>query len=348
MRKLIFFLIIPLIFLSCENQPTGFDDFEVKSVYFSFQYPVRTLVFGDYVLPNESDENLKFEVGVQMGGVYSNDEMRNVTLQVDESLAQNLETVDGDTILPLPSDYYSLPGPSSDGTDPFSINIPSGDMNGYVEVQLAESFLEDTLAYGTHYVLPVKIVDTSLDSILAGDPIEGITNPNPHNPDHWEATPKDFVLYGIKYINKYDGQYLYRGRDLVHNMQDQPIDTVVYRTQFVVDNQVVQLETAGENRIRFTSQLRRSNANNPGNYELVLEFNQDNTLSVTGPDDSPFDISGSGEFAEEGDSFGGETRNTIYLDYQVQTDSTVHSLQDTLVMRDRGVSFETFQPVVSE
>jgi hypothetical protein len=115
-----------------------------------------------------------------------------------------------------------------------------------------------------------------------------------------------------------------------------------------VDNQIWQLETAAQNKIKINAAIRRTNADNPGSYELFLNFNQDNSLSVTGPGDSPYDISGSGEFVEDGDSFGGEKRNTIYVDYEVQTDSTVHNLQDTLVMRDRGVDFETFTPVVPE
>lgn len=348
MKKIIVLLIIPVIFLSCESQPTQFQDFEIQSVYFSYQYPVRTLVFGEYVLPNESDENLNFKVGVQMGGVYTNDKTRDVTLQIDNSLAQNLETTSGDTILPLPGDYYSLPGQSGDGTSPFGINIPSGDLNGFFEVQLAEKFLDDSLSYGTHYVLPVKIVDTSLDSILTGVPIAGVNDPNRHIPEDWQTAPKDFVLYGVKYINKYHGQYLRRGRDIVENLQGQPIDTVVYRTQLIVDNQLWQLETAAQNKIKINATIRRTNADNPGSYDLFLNFNQDNSLSVTGPGDSPYDISGSGEFVEDGDSFGGEKRNTIYVDYEVQTDSTVHHLQDTLVMRDRGVDFETFTPVVLE
>ena len=38
----------------------------------------------------------------------------------------------------------------------------------------------------------------------------------------------------------------------------------------------------------------------------------------------------------------------MHLNYQVNFATTTHNFTDTLVMRDRGVKFETFTPVIAQ
>jgi len=71
MKKLIYFIIIVLVFTACTNQDQLFDDYPVKSIYFPFQYPVRTLSLGNDRLDNSLDKQHKFNIGVNVGGYYN-------------------------------------------------------------------------------------------------------------------------------------------------------------------------------------------------------------------------------------------------------------------------------------
>ena len=66
-----------------------------------------------------------------------------------------------------------------------------------------------------------------------------------------------------------------------------------------------------------------------------------------GPQGSAYTVSGNGSFVKKGDMWGSEKRDVLHLKYQVNFGTTVHNLTDTLVMRDRAVKFETFNPVVT-
>ena len=44
--------------------------------------------------------------------------------------------------------------------------------------------------------------------------------------------------------------------------------------------------------------------------------------------------------------WGNEKRDVMHLKYQVDFGTTTHNFTDTLVMRDRGVKFETFTPFI--
>lgn len=83
----------------------------------------------------------------------------------------------------------------------------------------------------------------------------------------------------------------------------------------------------------------------PGNVTMELTFN-DNSCTVSSYKDDPYTISGTGEFVEGGDEWGGgKPRDVIYLDY-TYTDadnSETHSVKDTLVIRDRTAVFEEFE-----
>ncbi|MCD8179819.1 MAG: DUF1735 domain-containing protein [Tannerellaceae bacterium] len=69
----------------------------------------------------------------RQGGAYTNKNNIYVDIKVDNSLCDNLYfSADGDKVLPMPSNYYSL---SSE-----QIVIPSGKPSGGIEVQLTDAF----------------------------------------------------------------------------------------------------------------------------------------------------------------------------------------------------------------
>ena len=337
MKKIIFQIIIISTVFSCQNESWDFPDNEFTTVYFPYQTPVRTLVLGDYTYDNENDNNLKFLISAHIGGLYENKENQIVDFIVDQSLTENLVTENNDTLELLPAKFYTL-NPED------QIIIPQGQFYGGVEVQLNESFLNDSLAYMTHYILPVVITNSSLDSILKGKP--NVLNPDRRIPGDWVDLPKDFTLFGIKYINKYHGKYLHRGTSIIKDNNENPYDTIIYRHRYIEQDEIWHLQTTGRDKVTVVGTIRASSGS-PGSLmmDIIFKENSDEAIVLNNPASS-FSISGTAKFVENGDVWGDQERNTMYLNYIIKVDSEMHFVKDTLVLRDRDVRFETFNPTV--
>ncbi len=136
MKKILLIVLVTIGLMSCHNFDIEHPDFDYTSGFFPYQFPVRTLVLGDYIYDNANDNAHKFVISVAMGGVYENTQDREFEFEVDESLCNNvLFNTDGDTVHVMPSNYYTL---SSDN----KMVIPEGKMNGGVEVQLTDAFFQ--------------------------------------------------------------------------------------------------------------------------------------------------------------------------------------------------------------
>src|SRR5690606_40132235 len=90
MKNSIFAVILFLAFSACKNQEINFPDYDYTAGYFTYQYPFRTLVLGNYIYDNTNDNNHKFLISVMMVGVYENKKDRIFKIQVDESLCNNV------------------------------------------------------------------------------------------------------------------------------------------------------------------------------------------------------------------------------------------------------------------
>lgn len=339
--KYIIRIIIPVVLLfammSCENKDWSFPDYAYPTVYFPYQTPARTLVLGDYDLAdNTKDNNLQFSIGVTMGGVYENTKDRNIDYVVDETLTQNLFTTSDVRILPLPAAYYTL---SPTGT----VTIPKGEYSGFIDVQLTDAYLNDTNSYRVTYVVPLRLTDADGDSILQGKPNLGLPNPDIRLLSNWVLAPRNYTLYGIKFINPYHGKYLLRGRDVAKDTLGTPVDTVVYHAKFVEDNAIRALKTVGRYKVEVTGAVRKESGSQ-GNYTAEITFSANGDCTITQKAGSAFPVTGTGKFVEDAEEWGGKKRNTLYLNFQV-TDAAhyeTHQVNDTLVIRDRDVRFETF------
>ena len=342
MKKIInkiFPLLLLLAIVSCENQDWGFPDYEYSTTYFPYQSPVRTLVLGDYDLTdNSKDNNLQFSIGVAIGGMYENNQDRKVDYVLDETLAGNLYTDKGDTIVALPQSYYTL---SPGGT----VTVPKGEMRGYIDVQLTDDFLNDPKAHKVHYVIPLRITSAGTDSILQGKTL--MADADRRIAGNWTIVPKDYTLFGIKYINPYHGKYLHRGKDILKSAEGSVISEIVYRTRYIEDNEIWYLQTMGRNQVMLTGLVRRT-AGSPGSFKMILTFDGNGNFTISQVAGSVYPLSGTGKFVSNGDEWGGKKRNAIILNYQV-TDAAngeTHQATDTLVIRDRDVRLEVFKPVV--
>ncbi len=367
--------------MACENQENEFDDFGSTSVYFPFQTPVRTLIQGKYDLGyNENDNNGRFEMGVIMSGVYQNTTDRKVHFEVAPDLINPnaIPGIDSVNVQILPSSYYTIEQASP-------VTIPAGSTKGRIPVQLNDAFFDDPLSFAefgeVHYVIPLRITDyEGLDSLLVGVPNEEVLDPIKIREDDWSSLPKDYTLFGIKFMNKYQGIYLRRGEDEAVGSNESvtvyengnPTETIseniegstVYRSEFVVGDELLPLSTAGRNKANTTINVRRPGIPTNSQLSLQLTFNDNEDITVTNADPaSSVTVTGSGKFVENGDEWGGESRDVIYLDYQYRelevevtevrffgtlqstTTSTfdlLHTVKDTLVIRDRDVKFEEF------
>ena len=371
--KLIIIFGIAMSFMACENQENEFDDFGSTSVYFPFQTPVRTIIQGKYDLGfNENDNNSRFEIGVIMSGVYENGTNRSVSFELAPELIDPaaLVGVDNVNVKILPASYYTIEQESP-------VTIPAGSTKGRIPVQLTDAFFDDPLSFVTendsvNYVIPLRITGyEGLDSLLTGVPV--VDNPIKIKADDWATQPKDYTLFGIKFINKYDGIYLRRGEDKIVGTSEKftvatgdtevtVIDTsTVYRQDFVTQDELTPVLTAGRNKTLYSNLIRRAGIPSSGSVSLELTFDDNEEITITNADEeSDVDITGTGRFLEDADEWGGESRDAIYLEYQYQdvaieeeylfgiilvsrtTLELTHTVRDTLVIRDRDVKFEEF------
>lgn len=338
--KIVFPVLLLLAVFSCKNEDWDFPDYKFSGTYFPYQTPVRTLVLGDYELvDNTKDNNLQFSIGVAIGGLYENNRDIKVGYVLDETLTQKLYTSDGDTLVPLPQAYYTL---LPAGT----MVVPKGSMQGYIDVQLKDEFLNDPRAFKNRYVIPLKLTSTETDSILSG--FTDKANPDPRIASNWIKVPKNYTLYGIKFINPYHGNFLHRGKDVLTNASGTKVDSVVYRNKYLEKNAVVKLLTMGRTQVELNSAVRRT-AGSPGKFKARLTFDaQGSTCVISTAPGSAYPVLGTGKFIKEGDEWGFKKRNTIILEYKI-TDANrgeFHQVNDTLVMRDRAVVLETFTAVI--
>jgi hypothetical protein len=339
-RKFLLLSILVALLVAC-NKDWSFPDYKYTTVYFPYQSPVRTLVLGKDIIDNTLDNQHKFLIMATMGGVYENKKNISLGVALDETLAAKLKfnSSTGDTLMAMPASYYTLP-------KEMKIVIPEGKVMGGLEIQLTDAFFQDPLAIKNTYVIPLKITSVSnADSILKGK--SDLASPDRRKPADWVLTPKDFVLFAVKYVNPYHGFYLRRGVDEVKGAGgNTALDTnVVYHAAYVEKDEVVSALTTSLNEVSMSLNAKnKGNLNTP--FKLMLKFDNQGKCTITQPATATYTITGSGEFVTNGDMWGNEKRDVLRLKYQVNFGPTVHSFSDTIVARDRGVKFETFNPVV--
>lgn len=336
-------MILGLMFVSCENQDNEFPDFDYSTVYFAYQTPVRTIILGDDIYDNSLDKEHKCLIMATTGGVYKNKKDISLDIVVDNSLCENLRfgTSNGDKAIPMPSEYYSL------GAD-MKIIIPKGEFMGGIEVKLTDAFFADSRSVKNTFVIPVRITSVqNADSILSGK--SSLSNPDRRIAENWATVPKDYILYAVKYINPWHGSYLRRGIDIVKgkNGNTNLDNTIVYRNRYVEKDEVCKVTTKSMDEVTIALNAKtKENENLP--FQLVLKFDKDGKCVISNPESVSYTISGSGSFVSKGDMWGNEKRNVLHMKYNVDFGNVTHSFSDTLVVRDRAVTMETFTPFVSK
>lgn len=341
MKNKIFFIMAAVFvsLTSCTNQDAEFKNFDYKSVYFAYQFPVRTITLGEDIFDTTLDNQHKCKIMGTLGGVYNNNTDVTIDIAVANSLPVGfLFNAGQGEIIAMPSNYYTL---SSN-----QIVIPKGEITGGIEVQLSDAFFADPLSIKNTYVIPIEMKKVaSADTILSGKAL--VSNPLKPLSTDWSVTPKDFILYAVKYVNPWDGIYLRRGNDIIKgNNGITTLDKVIVRhKEFVEYDEVARINTKSMSSIDFPVTIKDAAGVNI-NFNLILTFDENNNCTVSGSN-TVFTATGTGKFVKKGEkkSWGSKDRDALYLDYKVNFQDFNVTTKDTLVLRDRGVTAAVFNPV---
>ena len=358
------FLLTSLILVGCTNQDQVFDDYTTQSVYFPLQYPIRTIVLGEDRIDNSIDLQKAFDIGVTVAGMYENKLDRTVGFELAPSLlpdvALGLDTVYGkdlnnleSQLSILPTNYYSL-------VPDTKVVVPKGSLRGLIRVNLTDDFFNDPKAYSFNYVIPLRITNVSHNfQILTGKAANGtIVSPRWYVSADWATgyAPKDFTLFGVKFINVWQGTYFQRGVQKKDNVVDK-----VFHKQDITSDQNAKIQTVG---------LKKATYNRMGEklgdaYKSLLTFSDDvngvGDISVSAAPGTPYTITGTGKYYKSSTTMGyangwifnpidGKLKGslTLTLDYSVKglAGATEYQFTDTLVFRSNDVRYEEFSIVL--
>lgn len=315
--------------VSCENGDIDFPDSEDGvNVYFATQNVDRTIVLGEDEADVTLDNQHKCKIGATMGGAYGGRNIK-VEVAVDNSLCDNLYFADGTTpVTPMPANYYKL--------STTTLNY-GGQMTGWVEVQLTDDFFNDPKALTTNYVIPLVMKSqTGADSILSGKVIVDGETPQLTNSGRWDVQPKNYVLYGVKYICKYDANYIRRGVDEV-SFGGSTTRTVRHKERLDLDEVKADITTRSLNAITYPVTVTVNGEKRTAN--LIVTFDAQDNATVTSAT-SGVTASGSGSYKAKAEkkAWGDKDRDGLYLDYKVQfADGATVATKDTLIWQSRGV-----------
>jgi hypothetical protein len=308
---------------SCESGDQSFPDYEGgTTVYFAYQYPVRTLVFGDNEEYDQTLDNAhKCKIMATFGGSY-NGSNGSVTVAVDETLCDHLFYEDGVTpVKAMPSSYYQL------STTTLNFN---GTMNGATEVQFTDAFFNDPDAVKNTYVIPLVMTgQTGFGKILTGSLIEGQTGSRT-DASVWDVKPMDYVLYCVKFQNKYSGWWRTHGTTSTDDIESAP---------------EVQIRSLSMNTCAYT--VTYQEGDQIYEADLKLSFDGSNNCTITSMTDG-VTASGSGSWGDntEKKAWGNKDRDGMELNYTVDFgDNHKLAVHEKMIWERSGVVIEEFSPV---
>ena len=287
MKIRIIFAISFLCVLSvgCEKYDEYIKDYKYSGVYFATQKPLRTIV--------SYDDEMNFKVGVALGGKRANAVNEYADFEIDPSLLDDEAVVGNNDFQLMPSQYYTL-------SDDSRMEIPAGAFIGDITVTLDKAkFTSDTLSTGNNFAIPLRITNTSTDTILAD---------------------KSFSILVVKYISQYHGTYYHRGVQTEVDANGDTVEETVYS-----DDDLIKNETWNVGTIDDTTVLTPK-AGTFGNGKLRLNVDENSyDVTITSNNNNI-------EITEESGTYNLEGRE-FYLDYNFTRNNKMYQVSDTLVLR---------------
>ena len=242
------FGLVLLIATACEPYNNYIKDFGYSAVYFGTQKPLRTLVARD----NKS--TLDFKLGVVLSGVLENKQNQWVKIEIDTTLFSTIAGADVFEL--LPEEWYNF------DIEENKIIIPKNKFLGDFTISInKEKFTNDPASLNNTYALPVRITETSADSILQGNEI---------------IAGKDYTMLVVKYISEHSGVYYIRGEqvELDANGNEIVSTKVEYYKQDWSQNKVRNFETVG------VTSCEMNGVGNNDNQKMILKFSPENQISL--------------------------------------------------------------------
>lgn len=330
-------------FVSCENGDVDFPDYEGgTTVYFSYQYPVRTLVLGADEYDTSMDKQHKCYIESTMGGAYGG---RDVVLdvKVDPTLCNNLKFADGSAVQAMPESYYSLADNQI---------LYNGEQFGKLEVSFTDAFFADPASAKNTYVIPLVIENmVGADNVLRGEFDKELYSSAPIRTDAeaWKVKPQDYVLYCVKYKSKYDaywsrsGKYTVAGNTIEH---PNPANFAETKGEFfdpVIDGEDCNTVTLALDKVSYHVKYEVEGVNIE--CDLILTFDGSNKCTIT-TNTAGVTVTGEGQYTENGAklAWGNKDRDIIKLNYNLTNATGSISVDDQLVWKRSGVSVEEFSP----
>lgn len=332
------FCAMSLGLVSCDNQDKDFPDYEGGiSVYFPYQTPIRTIVLGSEEYDTSLDKQGKCKIMATMGGSVKG---RNIAIKIslDNDLLKNVTMEDGTPVKAMPENYYSL----SDNTINFN-----GKLNGGVEVQLTDAFFADPLSATNTYVIPVVMLSqTGADRILAGDYDKELLSQAPSRLDagSWKVVPQDYMLYCVKYQNKYSSYYSRCGKYSANGaaaVQIPDESSAKYEGHFdpVVDGVDCHVTTKSLTETVYSVDHKVGEVS--VKCDLLLTFDASDNCTITSLTEG-VTVTGSGKFVAEGakKAWGDKDRDLITLNYTLSAGANTVVCDESLVWKRSGVAPE--------
>jgi len=332
---------------ACENGDQTFDDYEGgTTAYFATQYPVRTLVMGDDDYDTSLDKAHKFQIQATFGGSY-NGSNGTVQISIDESLCQNLTFNDGTPVKAMPANYYQLASTS--------LHF-GGTFKGITEVQLTDAFFSDPNAVKNTYVIPLVMTSqTGFGKLLTGQLKEGAQSVRT-DASAWEIAPKDFVLYCVKFQNKYSGWWLTNGTTSTDNIEKAPsveIKTLsLDKSAYSVSYQAKWWKNEWNKEAGEWEEVERDTILHA---DLQLAFDGNERCTITSLTDN-VTATGTGSWGDNTElkAWGDKDRDGMELNYTIDFGTDVKgqahkfSKHEKMVWWRSGVKYEEFAPVYNK
>ena len=341
-------LLASALFTSCKNGDAEFPDYEGgTTVYFAYQYPVRTIVLGDDEYDTTLDKAHKCQIKATFGGSY-NGTNGTVQVAVDPTLVQNLTFEDGTPVKAMPESYYQLQ------TNTLAFN---GTMNGSTEVQLTDAFFNDPDAVKNTYVIPLVMTSqTGFGRILSGTLKEDGSAIRTDG-SQWEVVPMDYVLYCVKFQNKYSGYWLTNGTTSIDNIEKagtvqiktRSLNTCVYTVSYLKDYEAKTFDDKGNEVKKHEQRLYTA--------DLLLTFDGSENCTITSLTPG-VTVTGTGTWADDGakKSWGNKDRDLMELNYTVDfnaVDDYGNAIEkgvthEQMVWQRSGITREEFSPIYTK
>lgn len=309
MNRFILFTAGVLSLFSCEKWNDYTTDYDYSAVYFAHQNQLRTVV---------AAEPMSFEFGVYLAGKRENANEEWAKYRIEPELLEDRKIVGDRNFELIPEDCYTLSSPDI-------FNIHEGSFLGTSKITFdIEKFTSLPGTDEVRYALPVRVYETSADSILVGK-----TSPE----GSIIVAPMDYAVIAVRYINPYHGNYYIKGTRYIEEGEEYKVDET-YDQRDLSKNKVISVST--EDLHTSVTKVAGGMSSSGGvavGLSIYVSDGSEVFLSKFA------DASSILSFNDLGSSYNPDSR-TFNLKYSFSTSGGNYKVEEQLIWRDTELKFE--------